>query len=299
MSTISKLAGSAVLGLALFIPAFALAQTSTTGLLNVYVQVLNQSGYSYSSAQFMVSVAGNNPSPSTSFVGSQSGTLVSLSPGAYAVTVQNTNGFVPTYSVGCNSTIYAGQSQTCVITMSANNGYNYQNYMYSYPYNTQPPFSCQTNTPTVGLGQTASFTAVGGVGGTYNWRTATQNYPNVGPVLSIAFQDSGSQVVSVTNGAQTASCTVNVTTTYYPQPVSNPNGLIYPVAPTYQNYPYQTYSYQNQTYPYQTQTYYPRLPNTGFTPSNGAEAAFAIVFVTGAAIAVYPYARKAFALAVR
>lgn len=297
MSTLSKIITSALLALGLFVPALVLAQTSTTGLLNVYLQVLNQDGYSYSSANFTVSVAGNNPSPNTAFVGSQSGTLVSLNPGAYVVTVQNSNGFIPSYSVGCNSTIAAGQSQTCVITMSGNSNYNYQNSMYPYPYNGQPAFSCRTNTPTVGLGQTASFTAVGGVGGTYNWRTATQNYPNVGPVLSVSFQNSGSQVVTVTNAAQTASCTVNVTTTYYPQPTNMPNGLTYPAPNMYQNYPYQTYPAQN--YPYQTQTYYPRLPNTGFAPSNGAEMAFAVVFVMGAAIVVYPYARKAFALAVR
>ncbi len=293
MSTLFKALGSAALGLAFFVPALVLAQTSTTGLLNVYVQVLNQNGLSYSPGNFNVSVAGNNPSIS-SFLGSLSGTLVSLSPGAYVVTVPVTNGYNADYSVGCNSTIAAGQSQTCVITMTYSANYGYTT-PYPYPYNGQPALSCRTDTPTVGLGQTARFTAVGGMGGTYNWTTPTQNYPNVGPVLTVAFPNSGSQIVGVTNGPQTAYCNIMVTTTYYPQPVNTvyPGYNAYPAAPVYNTYPYQ------QTYPYQTQTYYPRLPNTGFAPSNGAEMSFAIVFVMGAAIAVYPYARKAFALAVR
>lgn len=287
MSTLSKIIGSAAFGLAFLLPSAALAQTSTTGLLNVYVQVLNQSGYSYTPANFTVSVAGNNPSPAT-FTGSQSGTLVSLNPGPFVVTVQDANGYTADYSVGCNNTIAAGASHTCVVTMhkNYNNYYPYPN-LYPYPYNQQPALSCRTDTPTVALGQTARFTAVGGIGGTYNWRTSSQNYPNVGPVLTITFQNSGAQVVSVTNGPQTAYCNITVTTSYYPQPV-NPS------------YTYPSYTYPAApAYPYQTQTYYPRLPNTGFAPSNGAEMAFATVLLMGAAVAVYPYAKKAFVVAVR
>ena len=291
MSTLSKLTGSAVLGLALLVPAFALAQTSAPGILNVYLQVINQSGQSYTPGNFTVSVAGNNPSL-LSFIGSQSGTIVSLSPGAFVVTVPNAGGYTADYSVGCNNTIAAGQSHTCVITMRMSSAYNYST-LYPYPYTSQPALTCRTDTPTVGLGQTARFTAVGGIGGTYNWAIPTQNYPNVGPVLTVSFQNSGSQVVSVTNGPQTAHCNITVTTSYYPQPTNTVYpGYSYPVTPAYnQTYPYQA--------PYQTQTYYPRLPNTGFAPSNGAEAAFAVVLLMGAAIAVYPYARKAFAFAVR
>lgn len=282
----SKIIGFAVFAAAVLAPASAFAQ-NTTGLLTVYVQVLNQSGYSYSSANFNVSVSGNNPSL-TSFTGSQSGTLVSLLPGAYSVTLTNQWGYSPTYSQGCSGTIAVDNAQTCVITVSAG-AYNYPNTSpYPYWYNTTPSLTCRTDTPTVALGQSARFTAVGGAGGTYNWTTGTQNFPNVGPVLTTTFPGSGNWTVTVTNGAQSATCPVTVTNSYYPQPVSSP--ITYP---TYTN-----------TYPYQVQPTLiaynnPRFPNTGFEPLNSAQMAFALVLMIGAAIAAYPYARKALTLAVR
>ena len=297
MTKLSKLIGSAALGLALLSPALALAQTSTTGILNVYVQVLNNQQYSnpYSPGNFTVAVSGQSPSI-TNFPGSLQGTLVTLSPGSYAVTIVNTQyGYTPTYSVGCNNTISAGGTLTCVVTMTAGSVYTYPTpYPYPYPY-TQPALTCHSDTPVVALGQTARFTAMGGVGGTYNWTTGSQNYPNIGPVLTTTFQGSGSQSVTVTNASQTATCAVTVTTSYYPQPVNTPS-TIYPGTPAYNTYPYQ--------YPYQTPpTYsayaYPRFPNTGIEPATSAQIAFALVLLMGAAIAAYPYVRKTFTLAVR
>src|SRR3989338_7978587 len=258
-----------------FIPIFALAQSPTTGLLNVYVQVINQTNSSYGPGNFTVAVSGQNPNPAT-FQGSIQGTLVTINHGTYSVTLTNTSGF----------------TQTCVITVNAGS-YNYfSSYVYPYTYQALP-LTCRTDTPVVAVGQSARFTAVGGVGGTYNWRTPYNNFPNSGPVLTTTLDGSGVQSVTVTNASQVATCNVTVSSSYYPQPTNTiyPS-YSYPVAPTYnQTYPYQA--------PYQTQSYYPRFPNTGFAPSNGAEAAFAVVLLMGAAIAAYPYARKAFALAVR
>jgi hypothetical protein len=63
------------------------------------------------------------------------------------------------------------------------------------------------------------------------------------------------------------------------------------------------YPYQQTVYPYQqpivTSYVNPRFPNTGFEPINAAQMAFALVLLMGAAIAAYPYARKALTLAVR
>lgn len=287
MSKLSKLIGSTALGLALLAPALVSAQTSTTGLLSVYLQVTNQSGLVYSPANFTVSVAGNNVSPSV-FVGSQSATLVSLNPGSFVVTVQNTHGYTASYSAGCNNSISAGQSHSCIITMTLGGGYTYpMPHPYPYPY-TQPAFTCRTDTPAVSLGQSARFTAVGGVGGTYNWTTGSQNYPNVGPVLTTTFQNSGSQTVTVTNGAQSAICTILISTSYFPQP-TNLTTPVYTGSPAY---PY-------QAQPLLTSQVYPRFPNTGLAPATSAQIAFALVLLMGAAIAAYPYARKTLTIAVR
>jgi hypothetical protein len=298
---------SLAIALGILVPAVAFAQTSSTGLLTVYVQVTSQTGgypyqQTYTPANFTVSVSGQNPSL-TNFAGSQSGTALTLSPGSYNVVVNNTvPGYVPSYSVGCNYSIAAGQTQTCIITMTPS--YNYAPYTYPsnnvYPYNYNYPYvqplTCQTVTPTVALGQSATFRALGGAGGTYNWSTAYQNYPNVGPSLTIAFQASGAQSVTVTNAAQTATCTINVTTSFYPVPTST-------TYPTYPNtYPGTTYpgTYPGSVYPTQTQTYYPAypgLPRTGFAPRDlSTGIAFAAVLLIAAGLALSPYARKAVAI---
>lgn len=270
---VATLAAAAVL-----VPSLAFAQTSTTGLLTVYVQVINQNQQNVAPSNLTVNVAGQSPSPAI-FPGSQNGTQVSLNPGSYAVTLTgNANMWSPSYSVGCNSTMAAGQTQLCVITVSPNYNYNYSyNYPYSnYPYqNVQQTLTCTPAYQTVAAGQTVSFTAQGGFGGTYNWSTPERNYPNAGPVLSIALNSSGSQLVTVTNGPQSATCSVNVST----------SGAYFPNYPTYPTYnPYGTTGY--------TYSYIPRLPNTGFEPIQSASIAFAVVLLLGAAIAVAPYVRK-------
>ena len=271
-----------------FIPIFALAQSPTTGLLNVYVQVINQTNTSYGPGNFTVAVSGQNPNPAT-FQGSIQGTLVTINPGVYSVTLTNNSGFNTSYSVGCDNTMLTGGTQTCVITVNAG-FYNYnRSYVYPYTYQT-PPLTCRTDTPVVSVGQPARFTAVGGAGGTYNWRTPYNNFPNSGPVLTTVLDGSGVQSVTVTNAAQTATCNVTVSSSYFQQPIST-------VTPNYPNY--NTYPVYTQPQPTYTAYAYPRLPNTGLEPIQSAQIAFALVLLVGAAIAVYPYARKSFAIAVR
>lgn len=304
------IAGS--LFVAALVPAFVNAQTATTGLLTVYVQVLNQTGYSafatYAPSNFTVSVAGNSPSLTT-FTGSQSGTPVQLYPGSYNVTVNSLTGYTPTYSVGCNNTISSGQSQTCVVTMTPTYSTSYYGYPYNYPYNYNngyynngyfynvPPLTCHALSSSVALGQPVTFQAVGGAGGTYNWvapYTQSLNYPSAGQQLTVSFQVAGQQTVQVTNAAQTASCSVLVTQGYYPYN----NGSYYP-------YQYPTYNNSGYVYttPVTTQTYYPtypQLPHTGFGPKDTAMGwALSMVLLIAAGIMTAPYARKAFAIASR
>jgi hypothetical protein len=308
-----KLIFGVVLALGAMVPAFAFAQTATTGLLTVYVQVMGQTGYSafpnYSSSNFTVSVSGNTASL-TNFQGSQSGTPVQLYPGNYNVTVNSLSGYTPTYSVGCNNTISSGQSQTCVVTMTPTYSYGtypYNNYNYynNYPYGV-PALTCQANTPSIAIGQPVTFTALGGAGGTYNWvapYTQTLNYPNAGTQLTVAFQAAGQQSVQVTNAAQTASCSVLVTQGYYPY-----GGTSY--YPYNNNYPNTNYAYSNPSYTttytnptttyYPSTNYYPALPHTGFGPKdNTLGFVLSAVLLIAAGIMVAPYARKAFAVASR
>lgn len=265
----------------ILVPAAVFAQTPSTGLLTVYVQVLAQNGHAqvYTPANVTVSVAGQSPSPS-SFAGSQSGTAVSLLPGSYNVTVSNSiPSYTPTYSVGCNYSIGAGQTQNCIISLTPSGAY-YPPTTNPYPYQ-QQPLTCQANLVSAALGQSVTFRALGGGGGTYNWSTAYQNYPNVGPALTVAFQASGAQVVTVTSGPQTAQCTVNVTTTYYP-------GYQNPGYPTYTN-PTPSYTTAYPTYPIT----YPRYPSSGFAPADMATAmAFATVMLVAAGIILAPYVRR-------
>ena len=136
--SMKKVLISIAVGLGFLVPAVVLAQSPTTGLLNVYVQVINPTGVAYSPSNFTVAVSGNSPSL-TSFQGSQSGTLVSINPGSYAVTVINQYGFNPSYSVGCDNTVSAGQTQLCVITMS---GGTFNPPTTLFPWTAAPPPLC-------------------------------------------------------------------------------------------------------------------------------------------------------------
>lgn len=272
---LSSLAFAALFALGLVLsPLFVSAQAATVGLLTVYVQVMNPQGVSFAPSNFTATVTGANPAPST-FAGSLQGTLVSLNPGSFNVAITgNTYGFTPSYSVGCNNTIAAGGSHTCVVTMTRYGNYYPGATTYQYQYS-QPQLVCAPQLQTVAPGQAATFVAQNGVGGTYNWFANGRTYANMGPSFTVVVEYPGQSAVTVTNAAQTAACNVNV--------LGN-GGLS------------AGYTYPNPTLISQA---YPRLPNAGFEPINSAQMAFAIVLLIGAYVATYPYVRKAFALAVR
>jgi hypothetical protein len=283
-----------ILAAAIIVPAIVVAQSATTtGLLNVYVQVLNQSGSIFTPSNFIVSVSGTNAAPS-SFAGSLSGTLVSLSPGTYSATVPNLLNYSASYSVGCSGTMFAGVTHTCVITMTPSTSVSTGST--PAPFVPMQPLRCWTDTPVVAVGQTARFTAVGGIGGTYNWATASQNFPNIGPALTTTFMSSGTHSVSVTNATQTATCPITVSASYVAQ---NPGTPFYPTYPGTTYPTYQNPSYSSYPQPTLTSYAYPRFPSTGLEPMTSAQIALALVMLMGATFLSYPYARKAFAVAVR
>lgn len=87
---------------------------------------------------------------------------------------------------------------------------------------------------------------------------------------------------------ETASCYITMVPEY---------GGSYPYPPQYPPHPYPQYPMPQPHYPQPVSVitnYMPsNLPNTGFDPSMGpAMIAFAVVFVLGTGIVLYPYARK-------
>ena len=262
------------------------------GGLVVYVFIPGQQnvyGPTVVPADFTVSVSGNAPTPST-FRGSNPGTPVLLAPGAYNVTLSgDLHNHTPTYSQGCSGTISSGQNALCTITVSPTNRFYSQPVPYPYSYN-RTPITCSPTYQTVTAGQTARFEAFGGLG-SYTWTTAERTYLNVGPVLSVALQHTGTQTVIVQSSTGNASCTVNV--------VSGSGAIVYPS--TTQNVPLITYTYPtmqagpsisyNAGTSY-TATYVPTLPNTGFGPVSPAAVAFAVVGLVGFALVAAPYVRK-------
>ena len=83
--------------------------------LRVIKHVVNDDGGSKSAADFTILVSGSAASPA-SFAGSESGTDVSLDPGAYGVSEAPADGYAVSYSDGCSGTIAPGGSATCVVT---------------------------------------------------------------------------------------------------------------------------------------------------------------------------------------
>lgn len=260
----------------------------TPGSLLVYVQVTNNlnNGYNQSPSNFTVAVSGLNANPST-FPGSLGGTQVSVA-GSYSVTALQLQGYSATYSTGCTGTLSQGENALCVVTES--NSYNsYSPYPtpYGYGYNAIP-LSCTPSYQTVNLGQTVTFNSLGGDYSQYNWQTPQRSYLNVGQTLNVQFTQTGTQTVTVTNGTDTAQCTVNVVASGAP--------IINPISPVTTTYPYNNYTTSNYGGVYVTPTYIPLLPNTGFAPLSEAEAASAVALIIAAALVALPYVRKAFAV---
>ncbi len=75
---------------------------------------------------------------------------------------------------------------------------------------TYGPVSCGTATPTVGVNQTAIFTASGG-NGAYSWSGQNLNLNNpTGTQFSVSYPSPGTYTVNVMSSGQIAGCTVTV-----------------------------------------------------------------------------------------
>lgn len=307
------------------VPAFALAQYTqscgtmwqnwgstncTPGNLLVYVQVNNNTGNRVPS-DFTVTVSAPTVSPST-FPGSLQGTSV-LVGGSYSVNVLQQAGYTASYSTGCTGYLSQNSSATCIVTESNITGYNNYPYTYYpnqyyptyYPYNIgySVPLVCSPSGQTVTIGQNVTFTAQGGDYSQYNWYSSAQprdiSY-NVGRTYTTQLFSPGTQNITVTNGQQTAVCTVTVVGYpvpgyVYPPIINNPVTTV-PVNPVYST------GYTGYTgYPGVTVTpvYTPRLPNTGFEPIDSASLAIAIALLFAVSFAAYPYVRQAFATTLR
>jgi hypothetical protein len=184
-----------------------------------------------------------------------------------------------------------------------------------YPYG-QVPLSCSTPTPTVNLDQTAIFVAIGG-SGVYTWATPTQTYQAIGPNLNVSFQSLGQQSVTVQNGTQLATCTVNVVASGAPATpptyVSGPNPLpgqpVVPMgalSPLPADYPPQPgmlspqgiASVHPSPSPAVTSQYVgnqrpPKLPNTGFAPIESWQVGLISLLLAVAIYFAAPYVRRA------
>lgn len=152
-------------------------------------------------------------------------------------------------------------------------------YPYAYNYQNTAPLptylSCSANVTTVRAGETVVFTAVGGLSNIYNWVTPERTYFNVGSQLSVVLYAQGWQTVTVSAGAQSASCRVQVLP---------PSGVTVPVTHIY-NYPVT----------YFTSQYIPGMPNTGFEPITTTVLGFATVLLVAAGLFVSPYVKRTIA----
>lgn len=134
--------------------------------------------------------------------------------------------------------------------------------------------SCSPAYQTVAIGTPSTFFAAGGTGG-YNWVTADRTFLNVNSTLSVVLQTTGMQTVSVSNGIQTAVCTINVV-----------------------NVGAAAMQYSGTAPISLVSNYTPALlPNTGYGPLSGVSLAFVIVVLFGAGILFYPYVKKAIVIA--
>lgn len=232
---------------------------------------------------YINNTSGSNLSYASGFTGESRG--VTFIPGSYSVTAStNSSGYYFHYSSTCSGfTRLSGEIVSCVITLSNTPptapttcipGYYgipgcpapVLPYQGSYG---QYALTCSPSYQTVAAGQPATFTASGGNSNAYTWTTTDRTTLNIGASYSTVFQSTGVQTVMVSNGVQTANCTINV--------VAGAAGAItYPGTPTI------------------TSSYIPSfLPNTGFGPQDSAVLAFALVLLMGAGIYVAPYVKRA------
>ena len=212
------------------------------------------------------------------------GSVVATAPGYYFTYSQDCSGFTPLNGAvrGCTITISTTPPpsyNTCSTGWYGSTGCTAPVVPYQGPYG-QTSLSCSPSYQTVGAGQPATFTAAGGTPGGYDWTTTDRTTLNAGNSYTTIFQTIGEQTVLVSNGVQTASCTVDV--------VAGSGAVTYVGSSTGGT------TYLGSSIPSIVSSYIPAyLPNTGFGPQNGAVLALALVLLISAGIFFLPYVRKA------
>lgn len=83
--------------------------------LTVIKHVVNDNGGTKNAGDFTMNVTGTDVSNST-FVGSETGTVVTLDAGSYSVDEGSVFGYAKTLGANCSGTIALGESKTCTIT---------------------------------------------------------------------------------------------------------------------------------------------------------------------------------------
>lgn len=155
-----------------------------------------------------------------------------------------------------------------------------------------PYLSCVSSYPVVSAGNAGRFHVLSNVDGPFMWVAVDEEYgvPYAGTEFVAPFMHPGPQQVSVVWGSKRASCYVDVVPTPgFGEPYFGP-------AYTHQGYGYGDTYGPNVTL---SSVVYPRLPNAGFAPVTSSALAFALVLLLGAAIALYPHAKKAFTVVTR
>lgn len=269
MST-ARWVGLTVGALALLNAPFITGATSTSvGTVQIYLILSDQGAMHHQLSDFTIVVNGQNPSQ-TGFSGSQVGQVVSLGSGPFSVTAVGPVGVTPSYSAGCAGTMQQYEAATCIISDSASTyssvtptAYNCSQYGGGYNCNlSYLSLACSPANQTIGVGDTASFSATGG-SGVYSWATPDRNYIGIGSKLNTQLSTVGNQIITVSSNGQTATCKVNVTATA-------PGGTTV------------------------SSTYVPKLPNTGFAPTNPISIVLTLVMLIGFGFAFAPYVRQAF-----
>jgi YVTN family beta-propeller protein len=93
---------------------------TTTGIVIVTKNVVNQGGGTGKPSDFTISVSGNSPSPHLFRGNSDTGTIVRLQPGRYSVTESGPAGYSSNYSSDCSGIMSSGQTKNCTITNKYN-----------------------------------------------------------------------------------------------------------------------------------------------------------------------------------
>ncbi len=158
-----------------------------------------------------------------------------------------------------------------------------------------PYLSCVASYPVVSMGFAGRFHVVTNVNGPFMWVATDEDYGvhDAGAEFVTPFTHVGQQQVSVVWGSKRSSCYVEVV----PAP-----GFGEPYlgqTPIYGGPVHSDYGYSRGPNVTLTSVAYPSLPNAGFEPQTLSSLAFAVVLLLGATIALYPHARKAFAIVTR